>query len=158
MSTLVKANRLILKTYTQKDKDLSWEKVITAKEYLSQAFHIKNNRNLIKSALSLYEDAIKIYPEYSDIYIGIAYICYISGDTTKAISFLFNALDIDSQNKNALEMMEFFQSRLKNHMQPEKTSSNNNVFDKVMSVKMPVQSKVMASKGFLNSVKKAFSW
>ena len=48
MSTLVKANRLILKTYTQKDKDLSWEKVITAKEYLSQAFHIKNNRNLSK--------------------------------------------------------------------------------------------------------------
>lgn len=159
MGTLVKASRLIIKTYTQQDKDLSWQKIIKAKEYLYQAFNVKQNRDLIKSALSLYEDALKIYPEYSEIYIGLAYISFISGDINTAIAFLHNALDIDSYNKDAISMMEQFKKALQSKIQSEQiTKSSNKALDKVMEIKMPVQSKVMASKTFLTSVKKAFSW
>lgn len=159
MSTLVKANRLTIKRYTENDKNSAWDKTMQAKQLLAEAFNKEDNKFLVRRALELYEESLEIYPDYAETYMGIAYISFISDDIINAIAFLHNALYIDSQNKDALNMMEYFKKGLENEIQSHTVKKEaNKTLEKVMEMKMPTPSKVMASKGFLTSVKKAFSW
>jgi tetratricopeptide (TPR) repeat protein len=87
--------------------------------FLVQKASASRNMELISQAIKLYLEAIDLYPRYTEPYIAVAYISWQMGNYDYAVKLLNNALDIESFNTKAREML----NNIKEQLQRERISA-----------------------------------
>lgn len=160
---LARINKIKVESYSEDLIKMALTKTEEGNEYLQQANKIHPNGHLLVKALNSFEESIKIYSKSPEPYLGISWIFYISGDISKAVSFVLNALEYDSKNPLGLELMQKYNQNLKLSDISTPVQKEVNTFNfpkpKVNSITpkpvLPAYNapKTVASKSFLSSIK-----
>jgi tetratricopeptide (TPR) repeat protein len=108
-------------------------------------------KELVKEALGLYQESIKIYSKQAQPYVGIAFIAYSSGDLKMAQGLLIQALEIEPLHEYANELYVLIKSEYKQKnisqavsrvagkslsekLQATEKKSERGLFDKITSI------------------------
>jgi tetratricopeptide (TPR) repeat protein len=125
---------------------------------------LRSEKDLLIEAVGLYHEAIKIYPRLPEPYIGLAHVCYLSGNLKKAVSFLYNALDIDPDNPVALDRLPLYKNELEKATVKETPREitgqfvTNPVYNLPAFIKkFEYSRKINSSKNFLDSLARHYS-
>ncbi len=134
MSNLKKLIKEQVSSANKENISLGRQKCNEAKACLDAARKSgRNQADLAKRALILYNEAINLSSTMIEPYIGIAYISFSAGDSKTAMGLLNQALYLDPDNKYAKSMLKDIQDDLK-HRAFDKITGNdkgNSITEKI---------------------------